>query len=682
MAIRVALICLALGAVPAASRDIYVSYTHGSDTNNGGVDSPLRTIQTAFKVIENDNVNNTIYLTCDGEHVVSATLTVNASLIDLTIASAPSCSSDRAIVTAAMPVDNWLPATLNGYKVLQAQLPPNLMFTQLFVDNHRRQRARMPRITSGRGRGMVDDVYRWAHHLGNISDPTDEACKQGFVYNNTDLNPNWHNLQDVEILTFHAWDASWHRIDSITASNNTVRFSNNTWTYCVGSQPTQGGQRYIVENVREGLDEPGEWYYDRVSGLLSYYPLPNEYTNNVTAWVPSVETLLQLTDARNVHLESVVWQYGASFYNRFKTYPSVGLIGLDHCERVTIHNCIIQNTGVSGLSVGTNTTYLEVSNTVVQDTGGDGITMSSSCSSAHLHHNRVNSTGHISMWQPAGMRVRGQNMLVEHNDVGYNPYGGILVGWQQGTATPPRGQPIEPSLVVQYNRVHNYGLSILSDFGGIYLSSSDNTCFNVSTCYLPSLIYNNIVSTGRHYNYGSQGIYMDEQVSGQNISHNVFYDIGEAGVYWHCGRSHYTTNNMLLFTGRQAPQAIRSCNSGGNPTWPNLPVGLTFDRNVVYLDNITTVAVDNDYRNASFSGNVYYSTRSPDLIFPNNTDWSTWQKRDLNSCICDPRLADVAAGNWTLLPDSPAWSKGFTPIDLTFETGPIVDLSAPTMAVQ
>jgi hypothetical protein len=176
---------------------------------------------------------------------------------------------------------------------------------------------------------------------------------------------------------------------------------------------------------------------------------------------------------------------------------------------------------------------LEVSNTVVQDTGGDGIATSSDTSSIHLHHNRINSTGHISLWQPAGkrricqacdlrwlhyptllagIRARGQNILVEHNDVGYNPYGGILVGWQQGTVTPARGEPIDPSLVVQYNRVHNYGLGILSDFGGIYLSSNDNTCFNVSTCYLPSLIFNNIVMHGRHYNYGSQGIYMDEQV--------------------------------------------------------------------------------------------------------------------------------------------------------------------------
>ena len=109
-------------------------------------------------------------------------------------------------------------------------------------------------------------------------------------------------------------------------------------------------------------------------------------------------------------------------------------------------------------------------------------------------------------------------MLVEYNDVGFCPYGGILVGWELGTATPPRGQPVDPSLVVQYNRVHDFGLGILSDFGGIYMSSSA-VCVKDSACYIPILIFNNIIMRGRHYYYGSQGIYMDELVSKGEIRH-------------------------------------------------------------------------------------------------------------------------------------------------------------------
>lgn len=104
--------------------------------------------------------------------------------------------------------------------------------------------------------------------------------------------------------------------------------------------------------------------------------------------------------------------------------------------------------------------------------------------------------------------------------------------------TPPQ-EPIPPQFTISFNIVQDYGLEILSDFGGIYLSSDDNTCFTKGTCYLASTVHNNVVQHGRHYNYGSQGVYMDEQVAGQNITQNLFADIGDGGVYFHCGGHQY-----------------------------------------------------------------------------------------------------------------------------------------------
>ena len=36
------------------------------------------------------------------------------------------------------------------------------------------------------------------------------------------------------------------------------------------------GRRFLVEDAREELDEPGEFYYDRLSRELTYLPLPGE----------------------------------------------------------------------------------------------------------------------------------------------------------------------------------------------------------------------------------------------------------------------------------------------------------------------------------------------------------------------------------------------------------------------
>jgi hypothetical protein len=60
------------------------------------------------------------------------------------------------------------------------------------------------------------------------------------------------------------------------------------------------------------------------------------------------------------------------------------------------------------------------------------------------------------------------------------------------------------------------GMGILSDFGGIYVSSGSNVCeFHKpeDTCSNPTEIFSNLIHDGVYYNYGAEGVYMDEQVA-------------------------------------------------------------------------------------------------------------------------------------------------------------------------
>ena len=61
------------------------------------------------------------------------------------------------------------------------------------------------------------------------------------------------------------------------------------------------------------------------------------------------------------------------------------------------------------------------------------------------------------------------------------------------------------------------------------------------------------------------------------------------------------------------------------------------------------------------------------VVFPNGTDLEGWRNltgNDLRSVEGDPRLADPAHGNFTVLPDSPAWPLGGEAIDLS-SVGPL-----------
>lgn len=98
-------------------------------------------------------------------------------------------------------------------------------------------------------------------------------------------------------------------------------------------------------------------------------------------------------------------------------------------------------------------------------------------------------------------------------------------------------------------------------------------------------------------------------MGGQRLQRNLFYDIGDGGIYFHCGTGHTSSNNVVAYAAQQPSGSyLRSCNSGGNPTWPNLPHGFIMDHNIFYVADKTgheQLTTDKDYRQTEFDYNLY-----------------------------------------------------------------------------
>ena len=95
------------------------------------------------------------------------------------------------------------------------------------------------------------------------------------------------------MLAFHQWTASRLRIAEVNPAEHVVRFTGTTrglsdWA----SFPK--GNRFLVENVREALGEPGQWYLDRSQGELTYIPLPGEKPETAMVIAPRLPRLLTL----------------------------------------------------------------------------------------------------------------------------------------------------------------------------------------------------------------------------------------------------------------------------------------------------------------------------------------------------------------------------------------------------
>ena len=102
-------------------------------------------------------------------------------------------------------------------------------FRQLFVNGQRRPRTKLPQ----------DGYYKMA---GGGTPP-----KRSFQFNAGEINPEWTNLNDVEVVVLQFWTDARLRIASIDAESSMVTFTGDAF------RPLDWNKGWYVENVREGL---------------------------------------------------------------------------------------------------------------------------------------------------------------------------------------------------------------------------------------------------------------------------------------------------------------------------------------------------------------------------------------------------------------------------------------------
>lgn len=125
---------------------------------------------------------------------------------------------------------------------------------------------------------------------------------------------------------------------------------------------------------------------------------------------------------------------------------------------------------------------------------------------------------------------------------------------------------------------------------------------------------------------------------------NTIYDVGDSGIYFHCGTNNTAVNNVVYgMSVQHAAGVVKSCNHGGNPTWPALPHGFTMRTNVLVAgpSPAADLFTDSDYRATAFDGNVYWGvnrTKAQQLHWPNGSTWAEWRAggNDTHRCGTAP----------------------------------------------
>lgn len=667
--------CSASARPQTAGQTVFYVATDGNDAwsgkmekpNSGRTDGPFRTLERAQKAIRE--------LKASGPLKEPVTVYIRGGRYDLTkpVVFTPEDSGtahdpltyaaypgETPVVSGGREITGWKQVTDKklvaraGGELWMAYLPAvkegKWYFHELFVNGHRRPRARAPNTG-------------FFHVDGKVS-----LGKQAtFKFHPGDIQADWAAQGDVEVVVLQAWAELRMYIRNVDETSRTVTLSGTP-----APSNREDNARYWVENTMDALDAPGEWYLDRQSGILYYRPEPGETINRVQVIAPALEQLVRFEGkggagwVENIRLCGLTlsytdWSMGPNGYADLQAAydipAAVEGMGTRSCS---IERCVLTHLGGYAVEFGGGPTQWwgirqgskrdRVVGNDMYDLGAGGVkigdpkdpngegqaTDGNVVSDNHIHD--------IGLVYPAAAGIwvgQSSDNTISHNEINDTYYTGISVGWTWGY-----GPTAAKGNLIEFNSIHDIGRGMLSDMGCIYtLGVQPGTVERNNLCH--------DVSRSR---YGGWGLYTDEGSSDIVIENNVVYRTEDGGFHQHYGEANIVRNNIFAY-GKEA-QIRRS------KLEPH--ISFTFEDNIVYWDHgplFQGVWADNEYH---FDHNLYYRTDGQPIRF-GNWSFAEWQARgqDRHSLIADPLFVDPSQGDFSLQPGSPAASIGFKPIDLS-----------------
>ena len=536
-------------------------------------------------------------------------------------------------------------------------------FGALWVNGERRVPARTP--NSRQPSGDFPQEGEEFRTLGPVVEKdaggNDVKSATKFQYRPGDIQ-NWPDLKDAFVVVFHSWAASILRVKNLDEQNHIVEFTGPArWPFGYW----QPDQRYFVEHIFAGLDQPGEWYLNRETGKLYYVPLPGEdmSTAQVVAPVAGQLVLLEGRPAEGKFVENVHFSGLAFHHTDYKIEPeghsdaqaavsvpaAIHFTGARNCS---IKNCEIAHTGTYGAWFRTGSVANLMQHCELFDLGAGGVRIgetenpaseNEAVSRITVDNCFMHDGGGIFREAVGAFIARSSYNTLSHNEICDFRYSGVSVGWSWGYDASSANHN-----AIEYNRIHDCGRGQLNDMGAIYtLGVSPGTV-------LRGNLMHDIISHPRLY--GGWGIYFDEGSTGIVAEKNIVYNTSTGTFHQHYGKENVVRNNILAYS--HIEQLIRSRDEEH--------LSFTFENNIVYFNNGRLLGSTWKNGNYRLDKNVYWDELGQESDFAGMT-FDEWKAKgyDVNSVIADPLFVDPHAADFRLKPESPAFALGFEAFDLS-----------------
>ena len=674
----------------SVTRIFYVA-TNGNDQwsgylpakNEAETDGPFATLQQARNAVRNLRKNGSqdafTVLVRGGIYQLGETFVLGPE--DSGTESHPlvfkAFENEHPILSGSKRVNNFVP--YQG-KICQADLTSMLAgsssFKQVFAAGKRQTLARYPNF---------DPFNPIGGGFLYVENPTIVGNKREFIYQNGSV-PIWSNLQGAEVVIYPGSNYTKNIVPlfGIDSKTRVITLSQDTY-YAILSH-----NRFYIQKFMEGLDSPGEWYFNRQDRKLYFWPSNDAALQSV--FIPVLQSIVAINGS-DIRLEGFTMEgcEGDAIY-------------VNGANRAVIARSTVRNAGGCGIKITNgfgNTAFgndiYEVGSEGIYISGGVQVTLSPANHRAENNYIHHVGTGPYSK---NGIHCGGVGNVVSHNLIHSTPRVGI---WLEGN-----------DHLIEYNQIHHVNQET-EDSGAIYFGQLDWTKRG-------NIIRYNYIHDSGGFGWDAKssqwkspfytfGIYLDDWTSGTKVFGNIIKDTASGGIFIHGGRDNLIENNLIIEGGRHGqmvysawpfssataqkwlPEMFAKVQQMKFKKYPLVATitdietgakmsGNSFVRNILYYTNPSALlyGIYNgiDLSTTVSDYNTIYHSGLPLLVpftnTPDNKQWSTWQGMglDAHSTIADPLFSSVADNDFTLLPGSPALKMGFQPIPFD-KIGPYSD---------
>jgi hypothetical protein len=370
-------------------------------------------------------------------------------------------------------------------------LPVVNSLLELFVGHKPMQLAKYPN-SGGIPIGNIIDC-------GSIPRDKDYSNRGGAFKYTDERHKKWLLNDDIWIYGTLKWGFAddFNKIEKIDTLDGTVKLA---YPHLYGLGTGEPFNQYIVYNVVEELDSPGEYYVDRKDGILYLYP-ESDLRNSIIEVSLLEEPLVSCMNVSNVIFRDII----------FEVSRGIGIY-IEGGENVSIAGCTIRNLGTTGIMIGQGAKQ-KSSFLTVDDYEGFPVSKEIGSLQSYIYQ------------EPTWDRKGGKNHAIIGCDIYNTGTGGIILSGGN------KKELINGNCSVKNCKIYNFQRRNKAQFAGI----------NVDGC-------GNIISHNEIYNAEHLGIYVhgNENIFEYNNIHHVAMDCND-GSAWYLGRDPSDRGNIIRY---------------------------------------------------------------------------------------------------------------------------------------